>query len=73
MLVRPTEAALKSYKAVESYQILDYQFQREQEILKDYRSGKYTLQNPYVIQDPYQANPLSAFVIFETEQPALTR
>ncbi len=73
VLVRPTEAALKSYKAVESYQILDYQFQREQEILKDYRSGKYTLQNPYVIQDPYQANPLSAFVIFETEQPALTQ
>ncbi len=70
ILVMPTDAMMKGYTAVESNEILAFQYQRELDILKDYKAGKYTLQNPYIIQDPYQANPLSALVIFETEQPA---
>ena len=71
-LVVPTSTRMESYTLVESNDILDVQYKREQDILNDYRAGLYTLENPYIIQDPYQANPLSAMVIFETEQPATT-
>ena len=72
VLVMPTEASLAKATSVESYDILEYQYQRELDILADYAKGSYTPQNPYIIQDPYQANPLSALIIFETAQPAQT-
>jgi arylsulfate sulfotransferase len=69
VLTIPTRAALATDTPVEEYDILDAQFQREQEILADYKAGAYTPENPYIIQDPYQANPLSAMVLFETTEP----
>ncbi|HTX80015.1 MAG TPA: aryl-sulfate sulfotransferase [Longilinea sp.] len=70
LLVMPTKAALAKDTPVENYDILEVQCQREQDILTDYAKGSYTIQNPYVIQDPYQANPLSALILFETAEPA---
>jgi hypothetical protein len=70
ILVMPTEASLAKATSVESYDILEYQYQRELDILADYANGSYTPQRPYVIQDPYQANPLSALMLFETAEPA---
>jgi hypothetical protein len=72
VLVMPTEASLAKATSVESYDILEYQYQRELDILADYAKGSYTPQNPYIIQDPYQANPLSALILFETAEPAQT-
>jgi arylsulfate sulfotransferase len=70
LLVMPTKASLAKDIPVRSYDILDVQQQREQEILADYAKGKYTPQSPYIIQDPYQANPLSALILFDTARPA---
>ena len=57
LLVKPTQASLAKATPVKSYDILDFQYQRELDILADYAKGSYTLQKPYIIQDPYQANP----------------
>ena len=70
VLVMPTQASLAKDIPVPSYDLLQAQNQRELDILADYSKGSYTLQKPYIIQDPYQANPLSALIIFETAQPA---
>jgi arylsulfate sulfotransferase len=69
VLVRPTKASLAKATPVPSYDILKTQQQRELDILADYAKGSYTPENPYVIQDPYQANPLSALMLFETAEP----
>jgi arylsulfate sulfotransferase len=70
VLVLPTQASLAKAVAVKSYDVLAFQTQRELDILADYAKGSYTFQNPYIIQDPYQANPLSALILFETAEPA---
>ncbi len=70
VLVIPTQAALAKDTPVPDYDILQAQNQRELDILADYARGSYTAQDPYIIQDPYQANPLSALILFETVQPA---
>jgi hypothetical protein len=70
VLVMPTETSLAQATPVASYDILEFQNQRELDILTDYAKGSYTPQAPYIIQDPYQANPLTALIIFETSQPA---
>jgi arylsulfate sulfotransferase len=69
VLVRPTKASLAKVTPVPSYDILKTQQQRELDILADYAKGSYSPQNPYVIQDPYKANPLSALILFETAEP----
>jgi hypothetical protein len=70
VLVMPTQASLAKDTPVLGYDILQTQNQRELDILADYAKGSYTPQKPYIIQDPYQANPLSALILFETAQPA---
>jgi arylsulfate sulfotransferase len=70
LLVQPTRANLARATPVQTYDILKNQQQRELDILADYAKGSYFPLNPYVIQDPYQANPLSALILFDTEQPA---
>jgi arylsulfate sulfotransferase len=70
MLVMPSRASLANATSVESYDILETQYQRELDILADYANGSYTPGQPYIIQDPYQANPLSAMILFETVEPA---
>ena len=70
VLVMPTQASLAKDTPVPTYDILQAQNQRELDILADYSKGQYTLQKPYIIQDPYQANPLSALILFDTAKPA---
>ncbi len=71
ILVMPTAAKMASYTVVDTNDILAVQKQKELDILADYQAENYSLENPYVIQDPYQANPLSALILFETESPAI--
>ncbi|MBI9043611.1 MAG: aryl-sulfate sulfotransferase [Anaerolineaceae bacterium] len=68
-LVTPTQRTLEKLNEVPSFDVLSWQFEREQEIVSDYTQGSYTFENPYVIVDPYEMNPLSALVIFEMQKP----
>ena len=41
---------------------------QQQELEKEFKSKGYTLENPNIIVDPYNNSPLTALVIFETEE-----
>jgi len=68
ILVKPNPLTISSLEEVESYDVLSWQANQEQLILEDYSSGAYTLDDPYIIVDPYQMNPLSALILFNTER-----
>ena len=70
LLVKPTEKSLAGLKEIPQFDILDNQAERENGILRDYGTGTYTLQKPYVLLDPYGMNPLSALILFETKKPS---
>lgn len=55
---------------IENTDILDIQAEIDTEILVEYNSEDYTLANPYVNINPYGNTPLSALVMFETDEPA---
>ena len=42
----------------------------EQNWIKDFEDGDYTIENPYLLHDPYQNSPLSYLLMFETEKEA---
>lgn len=67
ILVRPTAEVLAGLTEVTEYDILAWQSQRETDIIADYGQGSYTMDKPYIIVDPYEMNPCSALLIFETD------
>ena len=69
VLVRPTKGSLAKRTEVPVYDILEWQYAREQEILADYYGASHTFSQPYILLDPYAMNPLSALVMFEAESP----
>ncbi len=69
-LVIPTARHMQTLISVPQYDVMEWQANREQDILSDYRSGIYGIDDPYIILDPYEMNPLSALLIFETMEPA---
>ncbi|MDN6161834.1 MAG: aryl-sulfate sulfotransferase [Atopostipes sp.] len=60
----PEASQISSY----NHDFLDDQKAIEKEIQKDYEKGSYNLEDPFVKLDPYDAAPLSALIIFETEE-----
>ena len=70
ILTTPTEQSLAKLTEVPAYDILSWQFARENEILENYAAGTYTIDAPFVIVDPYEMNPCSALVLFDTDQPS---
>ncbi len=50
---------------------VEYQAAQEQELSEEYEAFdiKYSLQEPYVKVNPYGINPLSAYVMFDSEKP----
>lgn len=42
----------------------------EKEILDEYKEKSYTMKEPFIKLDPYNASPLSALVMFKTEDPS---
>lgn len=48
--------------------LLKRQAKAEQEMLRELEEGDYTLENPLVKYNPYFINPLSAVVLFKTEE-----
>lgn len=59
------------FKKVEH--IIDQQYRAEQEFLKEYEAGSYTIDNPYVRLNPYLIAPLTAIVMFESEKAAFAK
>src|SRR5699024_10019858 len=51
----------------------NYQDLTEQQYAQKYQEGDYTLQDPLVIQDPYSTAPLTALVMFHTDEPTSVR
>src|SRR5699024_6540270 len=41
----------------------------DEELLAEYEEDDYTVMNPFVKLDPYDASPLSALVMFDTKEP----
>lgn len=58
-------------KQISSYNTerMDDQKEMDENIKSEYEEGNYTLDDPYINVDPYNASPLSALVMFETEDP----
>ena len=50
-------------------ELIDKHDNRYEEIISDFQNGDYTLEEPLIVQDPYGRSPLSALVLFETEEP----
>lgn len=50
--------------------IVDTQWELEMDIIDAYYVEEHTVENPYVVLDPYQWSPLTALVMFETEEEA---
>jgi arylsulfate sulfotransferase len=53
---------------VPTFDILEFQYSREQEIIAEYSHYSYTIADPFIIIDPYEFNPLSALILFETDR-----
>lgn len=49
--------------------LIEQQYDAEQEILQTYEQQHYSLQQPYICLNPYLIAPLTALVMFCTEQP----
>ncbi len=49
--------------------LVDRQNEAEKAMLEELRAGNYTLTNPLVKLNPYFINPLSAMILFTTEEP----
>ena len=63
----PTAGSLAALKEAPAYDILSWQFERENEILSNYAASDYSIDSPYVIVDPYEMNPCSALVMFQND------
>ncbi|WP_087974830.1 aryl-sulfate sulfotransferase [Oceanobacillus rekensis] len=48
--------------------LLEIQSKLEQGILDEYKKGDYSLSDPFVMEDPYGWSPLTALVMFETDE-----
>lgn len=48
--------------------LINRQYEAEQQMLKEFEGGSYTLENPLVKHDLYLVNPLSAVICFNTEK-----
>lgn len=51
--------------------LITLQHESEEKILYEFRSGNYTLENPYVVKNPYLINPLAAVICFNTEEETI--
>ncbi len=52
----------------ETKHLITEQYLAEEAYLKEFRSGNYTFDNPYVKANPYLINPLAAVICFNTDE-----
>lgn len=48
--------------------LVEEQYRKEEEFLKEFKKSTYTIEKPFIVLDPYGFNPLSAYVCFTTEE-----
>ncbi|MFC2947023.1 aryl-sulfate sulfotransferase [Virgibacillus sediminis] len=48
--------------------VLDIQSELEQSIMDEYKKGDYTLTDPFIAEDPFGWSPLTALILFETDE-----
>ena len=53
--------------------IIDRQYAAEQAFLAEYKKESHTIENPYVVVNPYLIAPLTALVMFEADKPAFAK
>ncbi|MGI5948213.1 MAG: aryl-sulfate sulfotransferase [Lachnospiraceae bacterium] len=53
--------------------IIERQYAAEQAFLADYKKEPHTIENPFVVVNPYIIAPLTALVMFEAEKPAFAK
>lgn len=51
----------------------NYQNLAEQQYAQDYEDGDHPLEDPFIVLDPYDSMPLSALVMFHTDEPTRVR
>jgi len=68
-LVRASAFRLSELEEVPEFDILAWQFSREKEILANFQVDAHGLENPFVVLDPYEMNPLAALLLFDTQTP----
>lgn len=61
---------VKASVEVSNDDILNQQAQVNGKLLTAYAAQPYSIQDPYVVVDPYGISPLSAIALFSTEKPA---
>jgi len=69
ILVKPNFLTQDKLTEIPTYDILSWQAQRETQLTEEV-SNDVEFNDPYVIVDPYQMNPLSAMVLFHAENEA---
>lgn len=65
-----TQTEQMSFSEVKSTDILEAQEKINENLQAELTEGGYTLENPFVVVDPYGLSPLTALVLFETEESA---
>jgi len=53
--------------------ITEIQYEAEQAFLTEFANGSYTFQNPLVVLNPYKICPLTALILFRTEEATTVR
>lgn len=61
----PEASQISSY----DHEPLEKQAEKEKELRAEYEKDSYSLDKPFIKLDPYDAAPLSALIMFETEEP----
>ncbi len=65
----PTEEPLQQTLIRQVKEMVDYQEEMDRLMLEELHSGAYTLDEPFVLLDPYVVSPLTAVLLFTTEEP----
>lgn len=58
---------MEALTEVPHFDILEFQWDREMKILNEFSQYDYTIDAPLIIIDPYDMNPLSALILFQTD------
>ncbi|KGK91794.1 ArsR family transcriptional regulator [Desulfosporosinus sp. HMP52] len=58
---------MKNYLDTQKH-LITLQHESEAAFLAEFKSGNYTLENPYVVKNPYLINPLAAVICINTEE-----
>ena len=67
-IIEPTNEKKSTFENINNK--LAFQKQVDEELQAELNSGNHTFENPLIILDPYNESPLTALVIFSTQQPS---